>query len=84
MRDSAWLYKHFRVLLSIYRAIRIFVEARAPDEELEFDFSDEPALLRRLAKQIEEIQSCGIPLQLQPWHLLVFVRESWYFRMHAK
>ncbi|KAG8730396.1 hypothetical protein FRC10_002737, partial [Ceratobasidium sp. 414] len=79
-RTPSSLHRHFKTLENIYRGIRVFSEHFS----LGFDFGNQD-LLETLARQIEELQARGIKLNnLHPWHLLVFVRVSWYFWMHTR
>ncbi|KAF8608128.1 hypothetical protein BDV93DRAFT_541497 [Ceratobasidium sp. AG-I] len=79
-RDEAWLHKHFKIIIGIYRAIRIFGQ----HYHLERDFRDPDAVLRTMANQLQELEDTGVNLSLHPWHLFTFLRSSWYYWIHAR
>ncbi|KAG8782386.1 hypothetical protein FRC12_020891 [Ceratobasidium sp. 428] len=80
-RNAEWLHKHFKVMNSIYRNIYIFFRFYLNDFP---DLGSDDLLVELLGRHIEFLQWLGVKIDLHPWHLLVFVRESWYFRMNAR
>jgi hypothetical protein len=81
-RDAAWLRKHFKIILSIYRAIRMYALYYSLEG---WNYGDEDGLMDTLAANLQELRSVyKVNLTVHPWHILIFVRASWYYRMHAR
>ncbi|KAG8775477.1 hypothetical protein FRC12_001470 [Ceratobasidium sp. 428] len=73
-------------VMNIWRRIRDLVReiaayAKRHNKNLEFDFSNEEALLRILRQHLDEMRAEGLITYLEPYVLLLFVRCSWYFRL---
>ncbi|KAG9077027.1 hypothetical protein FRC06_009139, partial [Ceratobasidium sp. 370] len=79
--DTTWLRKHFKVIIGIYRAIRTFSRYYSLEG---WDWGNEDAIMLMLAARLDELRRWGIDLRVQPWHMLNFVRSSWYYQMHAR
>ncbi|KAG8732063.1 hypothetical protein FRC10_001261, partial [Ceratobasidium sp. 414] len=79
-RDAISLRKHTHRLLNMYKEIVIYGQHYS----LDFDFSDEDRLLVQLTERIQLLKAQGVNLHIHPWHLLVFVRCTWFYWIHAR
>jgi hypothetical protein len=80
-RSAAWLHKQLREIRAIFIQICIF---RKHVPGLNFDFSNEDILLQELAALIAKLKSEGVKIDLHPFHLLLFVCESWFWQIEAR
>ncbi|KAG8729268.1 hypothetical protein FRC10_004134 [Ceratobasidium sp. 414] len=74
-RSANALQERYGEIKKIYEQIRLYFE-HFPGP---LDFSEEERLLNQLDARFKELRGRGHGITVAPWHLLVFVRESWYF-----
>ncbi|KAG8730708.1 hypothetical protein FRC10_002413 [Ceratobasidium sp. 414] len=74
-RSASALQERYGEVKKLYEQTRLYFEHFPGD----LDFSVEERLLNQLDARFKELGRRGHSITVAPWHMLVFVRESWYF-----
>jgi hypothetical protein len=81
LRSPGSLYERFGKITQKYRAIRRY------SLQFSIDFSrcdDDDDLIREVKVNLKALKAKGFNLEIPAWHLVAYIRKSWYHRLHTR
>lgn len=82
LRSPGSLYEHTQKVVKTK-----FVAIRRYAEHYTIDFSrrsNEDDLIREVRSNIKELKVQGIKIDISPWHLVAYIRRSWYHLLQTR